>query len=293
MRQSDEGKWKDRWFVRKLSKEGKILYWFLMDNCDCGGFLEYDDIGWANGSNMGQDEIRKALQELNEANKVLVRGSLETYEALVWVKNYVKIQLGDRALDCTNRFHKGIYRRLHGNVVKFPEIQSLYIEPSMGLPRDFLEATKDQPWVLGKGKGKGKGKREEEEGVGEGEGIEGWENENYRKLIESDLHKTCKYVTFLQMVRAAPDVDWDQAVDHVVNTNANQEGGVRSAYTMLSALMKKPAFRDPNAQNDPNGGMKSRDTRVKGKIAEIEEKWRNGEMTDEECAAGVEKARTS
>lgn len=277
MRNTDERKWDDRWF-RQLSPESKVLYGYLGDTCDCGGFLEYDPELWAFRTGMSLDEVEKAWKPLLESGKAqrwVKDGSSMGHDrvigGIVWVKNAVKIQLAGKELDTANRFHRGIYRKLKTHLDKFPEIQGSYMaharvinDPSMPLPRGY-------------GKGKGKGILE---GECEGDVIsvhEGSEHPVYSMLIAAGLNKTCSYVTFRQLERAHPELDWEALVQHVVMTHENDVNGVRNAYTFLAALAQKGKF--PKGA----GSGPAKKSPKQEKVAEIEARWAAGEITDEEC----------
>ncbi len=95
---TDTGKWTDKWF-RKLSVCEKLLFLWLVDNCDNAGFWEVDlelaalQIGMTEGDVLGAWQgLRRAYIEHGE---------------YVWVKRFIRVQ-GNCPLNPENNAHKQI-----------------------------------------------------------------------------------------------------------------------------------------------------------------------------------------
>ncbi|MHA1169209.1 MAG: DUF7833 domain-containing protein [Candidatus Hodarchaeales archaeon] len=183
-------KWKDPWF-RKLNAKEKLLFIYLIENCDVAGFIEieFDLVGFQTG--LKSEEIPGLI-------KGLTRGLLGASEGLAWgylgakefsgvfyVKNYLRHQK-NLPLNKYNNAHKGIIAKIVENAEFYSEIEHNFFAE---IPCHHFKKTKDQniiedlkeklgasePLARGTGKGKGKGKGKEsntsvnsfEGGVGE------------------------------------------------------------------------------------------------------------------------------
>ena len=108
---SDTLKWSDSWFIELNSIE-KLLFLYLCDNCDIGGFFELS--------------LRKISFDLGcesklieEAIKGLQRGLIiSDDESCVLVKNFIKHQK-NLPLNIANKSHKGIFSRYNMYAPKF------------------------------------------------------------------------------------------------------------------------------------------------------------------------------
>lgn len=95
---TETAKWTDRWF-RRLSPNEKLLFLWLVDNCDNAGFWEVDLDLAAEQTGISKRAISGAYQGLN-------RAYLE-HEGFIWIIRFVKVQ-GNWPLNAENNAHKQI-----------------------------------------------------------------------------------------------------------------------------------------------------------------------------------------
>lgn len=139
---SDTLKWSDSWFVELKSIE-KLLFLYLCDNCDIGGFFELSirKIAFDLGSNS---------ETISGAIKGLSRGLiLSDDESCVLVKNFIKHQK-NLPLNIANKAHKGIISRFNMYSSKFT---GLNLDPFNG----YIKEAPSKPLQRGTGIGIGNG----------------------------------------------------------------------------------------------------------------------------------------
>ena len=125
---SSTDKWRDSWFSR-LTPNEKLLFIFLIDNCDLAGFYEVDNrmISFLTGLNE---------QEIIGAFKGLLRGYLGAKgTGWIWVKNFLRHQK-NLPLNPLNNAHKHIIELLQSQVTRFgenAEFKGLISAPKQGL----------------------------------------------------------------------------------------------------------------------------------------------------------------
>ena len=95
-------KWKDTFF-RKLTPDAKLLYLYIVDNCDCAGLWEID-LGLA-GFQIGivEDELNTAFDEIRS------RFIFDDDEKYIWCRNFLKHQKNEN-LGFKSKPHIGILR---------------------------------------------------------------------------------------------------------------------------------------------------------------------------------------
>lgn len=125
---SSTDKWRDSWFSR-LTPEEKLLFLFLLDNCDLAGFYEVDNrmISFLTGLNE---------QQIIGAFKGLIRGYLGAKgTGWIWIKNFLRHQK-NTPLNEENNAHKHIIQLILAQKQRFnehPEIMGLISAPKQGL----------------------------------------------------------------------------------------------------------------------------------------------------------------
>jgi hypothetical protein len=145
-------KWKDAWYI-KLKPLEKLLFNYLCDNCDIGGFIEVIPQNWASDIGEKEDKIKGALEGLDRG---LIYSTL--FDA-IYLRTFLRHQK-NLPLNLNNASHRGIYKRFELYRYKFDiEDVSNFIE------RGLEGATKGLSSPIGKGKGKGKGKDSTKEEV--------------------------------------------------------------------------------------------------------------------------------
>lgn len=136
-------KWGDSWFS-KLRVNEKLLFMYLCDSCDVGGFIEINKAIWSVHTGMTINAIDGALVGLERG--IIISQT----EDCIYIKNFLKHQK-NTPLNENNNAHRGIIRRFELYAHKF-EIQdiSLFIE---GASKGLLSPI-----------GNGNGKKGESEG---------------------------------------------------------------------------------------------------------------------------------
>jgi hypothetical protein len=131
-------KWGDAWFAN-LKQIEMLLWLYLCDNCDIGGFIEINYKRWANDLNSNIKTIKGACKGLS-ARLIYAKTN-----DCIYIKNFLKHQK-NLPLNPENKAHIGIERRFVMYSQKF-EIQSV---------NDFIEgASKGLLSPTGNGIGKG------------------------------------------------------------------------------------------------------------------------------------------
>jgi hypothetical protein len=94
-------KWSDPWF-RSLSPTAKLLWFWILDNCDHAGIIE-PDLDLARFQIGASDDLQRAFEELGSR--------LELVGKKYFVRKFVAFQYGDQ-LNPANTAHRGVIRRL-------------------------------------------------------------------------------------------------------------------------------------------------------------------------------------
>lgn len=107
-------KWQDSWF-RRLSYEEKVLFLYMLDNCDIAGFIEIDFDLWSFYTGIPLDkpgvfEQVKPMVTLDKAFEGLSKAYVRD-EKYAWIKNFIFYQ-GNLPLDPNWNPHKGILSRI-------------------------------------------------------------------------------------------------------------------------------------------------------------------------------------
>jgi hypothetical protein len=122
---TETNKWQDPWF-RKLPPQAKLLWLWLLDNCDCAGIIEPDKdlAGFMIGATEDLDSSFEAI-----ADRIQWVG-----EKLV-IPKFIRFQYGDK-LNAKNSAHIGVIRRIETLGIALPveiEQQSPFKAPSKPL----------------------------------------------------------------------------------------------------------------------------------------------------------------
>jgi hypothetical protein len=129
-------KWGDSWFSNLDVKE-KLLFTYLCDACDIGGFIEINKAIWSAHTGMTIQAIEGALEGLE-------RGLMYSKDGdCLYIRNFLKHQK-NLPINENNKAHRGILRRFELYSHKF-DIQDI-MEFIKGASKGLLSPT-------GKGKG--------------------------------------------------------------------------------------------------------------------------------------------
>ena len=148
---TDTTKWTDKWF-RKLSVHEKLLFLWLVDNCDNAGFWEVD-------LELAAQQIGVSEAEATGAWEGLCR-AYSTQGEYVWVKRFIRVQ-GNCPLNPDNNAHKQILSLFQEHADFGVDFESAMRSekknsPSLG-PKEA--PCNGRSKGNGKGNGHGKGKR--------------------------------------------------------------------------------------------------------------------------------------
>lgn len=135
---TDTCKWDDPWF-RSLNYSAKLVFFYVIDRCDNGGFLEFDLDGMAFHTKLQPSTIQGALKDLE-------RGIKEA-SGWLWVRRFLKHQKNDD-LNPSNPAHKQIISILREQSRRFSHLDEFleFLAPYKGLV---------EPHRIGKGIGNG------------------------------------------------------------------------------------------------------------------------------------------
>lgn len=108
---SDTSKWADEWFI-DLDAHQKLMFLYLCDNCDQGGFFELSTRKLRFDLGLNESEVKGALKGLE------LRFLLSTDKRILFLKNFIKHQK-NLPLNPTNQAHKGIFKRFENYKNRF------------------------------------------------------------------------------------------------------------------------------------------------------------------------------
>ncbi len=95
---TETDKWRDKWF-RRLSPEQKLVFIYILENCDNAGFLELDDELIAFETGIDLSTIEGAIKGLSRA--------FDQVGDVIWVKNFLRHQK-NLPLNPNNKAHSQI-----------------------------------------------------------------------------------------------------------------------------------------------------------------------------------------
>jgi len=155
LRYRDTERWRTNAWWRKIGRDERDLFDYLVDNCDIGGFMPYDEDLVALDLKMEVEKVQGAMEGLcrpfKGSSKVLLRPKVGSSEVFyIWLRNFVKVQLKGTSLNGANAYHKGVWAMVEKGSELFPESKKLYsltsrplVGPSKGLRR-VLEKEKEK-----------------------------------------------------------------------------------------------------------------------------------------------------
>lgn len=179
-------KWGDSWFYN-LSNIERLLFIYLCDNCNIGGFIETNIRKWAFDLKVKEHEIEGALKGLS-------RGLIYSKNSdTIYLKNFLKHQK-NLPLNQKNKAHQGILKRFNENLYKF-DITDI---------TEFINNPKESPLVApSKGLERGTGNGN---GIGIGNSID-IININNKEILSKKIEKTWRndYETYLSELNSVYD----------------------------------------------------------------------------------------
>ncbi|MCH8903131.1 MAG: hypothetical protein IIA45_04375 [Bacteroidetes bacterium] len=111
LRFTESTKWENQWF-RKLKPQAKLVYLFLVDNCDLAGFYELDFEAMAFKTSLKQQQIEQSIDQL--------KSKFERNDPWIWLTDFMK-QQKNYPLKQNNPAHRNIIKSIteHANI--FPD----------------------------------------------------------------------------------------------------------------------------------------------------------------------------
>jgi len=147
LRFTNSDKWNDEWFCN-LSKDEKLLFIFITDNCNAAGFIEVNKRIWSAYTGLSIDELNIAIEGIKK--KVIISKD----NSCLYIVNFLKHQK-NLPLNPENKAHIGIIKLFNYYAIKFniTDIED-FIQSSMqgGCKGDAT------PLSIGIGNDNGKGK---------------------------------------------------------------------------------------------------------------------------------------
>jgi hypothetical protein len=138
---TETNKWVDPWF-RKLKAGKKLVFLYLIDNCDNAGFYELDIEMMSFQIGITESDISGAIEGLKRG--LIINGNW------LWIKNFLQHQK-NWPLNSDNNAHKQIINILNSKSDMFKYSKEF---------KEILGAIKGLKSPIGKGRGKGRGKVE-------------------------------------------------------------------------------------------------------------------------------------
>lgn len=145
-------KWDDAWFSA-LKREEKLLFYYVCDKCDCGGFLEISTKGICSDLDMTPIELKAIFKSIKKSY------FLSIDKHIIYVKNFLKHQK-NLPLNKNNNSHIGIYKCFEKYKNRFNEniLIEVHREYKIALMQGATEG-------LARGYGNGKSYLSKEEGL--------------------------------------------------------------------------------------------------------------------------------
>ena len=110
-------KWIKKWF-RNLSPKAKLLFLYIIDVCDTGGFYEIDYENIEYFTKLSQEDIKEILDDVN------FRKDCEIKDGWLWVRDFTFHQK-NYPLNESNNYHKQIIRFIKEQSKRFPDSRKL------------------------------------------------------------------------------------------------------------------------------------------------------------------------
>lgn len=235
LRFTDTEKWKDPWF-RRLSREGKVLFEWIRDNCDTGGFLEFDEEIIADDMrDMTPAEVGKAVQELSKpyrgVSKVLVKGQI------LWSRNFVKSQHKGVELRSEVNYQRSSIRALSAKLSDFPEVKMYFVDgKALTNPYEPLQKGTGEKRRGEVGSSLSVSKRDGECEGGDDE--ERWRGKDPQfDMILDTPGLTTKYEVWLRLKESYPNADAKECVNLLIFQQLN--GTLKSEWGYLISVFRR------------------------------------------------------
>jgi len=283
-RKTDVNKRRDPWY-RKLSRDERDVYEWLLDQADDAGFVEMESELLCFECKLDPKVVEGCLETLTKpyqgSHKVLVRdykgddGGIG--EALIWIPNYIKIQQNGKFYNPRDNWHVKILELLMNKGDSFPEVQPLTRvspHPPKGIHRE------EEKRIDKKREGGSGGKQDSQTSKMTNSQLKG-RHPLYDKILDCEgLRAGFPYETFVTLRKDYPDAayDWDEVVKWTIGVQIGSSEGVKNAFLLLTSAFKNGKFQRKGAP--PVTGSQAAFEKEK---ASINRAYENEEIDDIEC----------
>lgn len=111
---TDTGKWSQVWF-RGLAPDAKLVFLYLLDNCDDGGFWEIDNDSVSFYTGLSNDKVIDALASLLDVQRI------EPTQGYFFIRKFCKYQYPNGLKRGFNP-HKSVFRSLDKHKINVKDI---------------------------------------------------------------------------------------------------------------------------------------------------------------------------
>jgi hypothetical protein len=107
-RLTDAEKWHNPWF-RKLSVEAKLLWLYLLDNCDNAGVIEvdYDAVSFHSRAKITGEHLKELEKNVEQISATKL-----------WIKEFISFQFG--SLTSKSAVHQSVIRLIQTHQINYP-----------------------------------------------------------------------------------------------------------------------------------------------------------------------------
>lgn len=296
---TDKEKREDPWYKR-LSRDDRDLWEYLLDICDHAGFFEIEtefgpeDIVEALKIETIEDGgdakwLERGLQVLSKASKrgprLLTKGSLSDPDKIYgWIPGYINYQHVSKSKVLSQKipFHKHIADMLEEKKKMFPKV-SIYLSKYLLTPLRGLKVPLVRP-----NDNDNSNDKIDRESEGKKDFSVKETNPIYVEWVNKypDMRAVLSYERFIELVHRWPekDVDYYQALEWLYECELkSMDDEPVNGYLMLckafSNTGKGKGFRKPGveAQVDPSKAEYEKER------ARLNDLWNRGKIEDDEC----------
>lgn len=281
-----------------MTKDEKLVFWWLTDNCDRAGFWEIEEDDIVDDTGLSLSEVKGALETLKKS----FRGSQRVFESKgvsnggrrwLWLLNCAKIQHGTVELNPKYKFHLATLRRLAEMSKVFPDVKaygglesvSESLRESKRLSESHTIHNTIQYNKLEEGECEGEKQIEGVRAIpvrGEDPGL-------LKKALETDeLFRMMADIEGFHLPRCEwwlkdaqqlkLEYNLKEMVDYVIQSHLNGEP-VKNSFGFITNLVKKNRFKLTEAEIRKRKPV----TDIQKQRKRIGDLYMAGKITDEEC----------
>lgn len=143
---TDTTKWRNIWFRDELNADSKLMFMYLCDKCDIGGFWKLDIKGASFETGLDGYVVENSLK--------LFGKRVEIVDDVLWIPTFIEKQ-SNLPLNPKNPCHRGIVKTLEKHKSLFEGVLQLLERKGLQCPSKELRSSISKSKSNGKGKGKG------------------------------------------------------------------------------------------------------------------------------------------